>query len=683
MAMARSAAALISENLKYPDGTPVQCVIGCTTIGGGAEAARVADQFSTENVVGHLVRHPVLVLWHRGPSTWTPRPSRRVWGFNGTERPGAVYLAAVMAAHAQRGLPAFSIYGHDVQDITDTSVPADVAEKLLRFARCAIAVGWMKNKAYVNLGGVAMGIAGSYCDAGVMQHTFGLRPEWVDPYRDPPPGDPPHLRPGGVREGPGLGSRQTAKRALTATPARTCRRSSPSRRWLPPDQGLGVRGQNDHHHAGHPLRATPSWTQLGWHEEALGRNGVVGGFQGQRQWTDWLPNADFTEAILASTFDWNGVKQPTPFATENDTCNGISMLLGTLISGTAPCFHDVRTYWSPEACERVTGWKPEGPGQGRLYPPHQLRGHGPGRLRRRLQRRRGALPEALLGDDPGGTWTPAWPLPTGAGPTTEYFRGGGFSSPLPLPGGDACHHAAVQHRGGRGPHAADRRGLDRRPAGQRPQPHGPPHRPHLAYHLVRAPGSPGEGAFASVYDVMANWGANHGVTVVRAMWGADLITLASMLRIPVAMHNVPQEKVYRPHAWAAFGTQDTQAADYAACKHYGPLFRLITPPQTPVKREEGTAVKKPHRPVFGPAAGVLCDCLRQRRLRFRRPRPWCQLPQPGQPARQLPNRGGGNHHHRHVCALGPGRRTRTGTCSFDQDTGEAFTLGGAGGRRGV
>ena len=298
---------------------------------------------------------------------------------------------------------------------------------------------------------------------------------------------------------------------------------------------------------------------------------MVGGFQGQRQWTDWLPNADFTEAILASTFDWNGVKQPTPFATENDTCNGISMLLGTLISGTAPCFHDVRTYWSPEACERVTGWKPEGPGQGRLYPPHQLRGHGPGRLRRRLQRRRGALHEALLGDDPGGTWTPAWPLPTGAGPTTEYFRGGGFSSHFRCRAEMPVTMLRFNIVEGVGPMlqiaegwTADLPDSAHSPMDRRTDPTWP-----TTWFVPRLTG---EGAFASVYDVMANWGANHGVTVYGHV-GADLITLASMLRIPVAMHNVPQEKVYRPHAWAAFGTQDTQAADYAACKHYGPLYR--------------------------------------------------------------------------------------------------------------
>ena len=530
MAMAKSAAALISENLKYPDGTPVQCVIGCTTIGGGAEAARVADQFSTENVVATL---SVTRCWCYGTETFDmdPKTIKAVWGFNGTERPGAVYLAAVMAAHAQRGLPAFSIYGHDVQDITDTSVPADVAEKLLRFARCAIAVGWMKNKAYVNLGGVAMGIAGSYCDAGVMQHTFGLRPEWVDLTEI--------LR----RVTLHIYDQEEYEKALAWIKA-NCREGFDCNagkdlpevitksKVVPPDQDWEFVAKmtiimRD------ILYGNPKLDDLGWHEEALGRNGVVGGFQGQRQWTDWLPNADFTEAILASTFDWNGVKQPTPFATENDTCNGISMLLGTLISGTAPCFHDVRTYWSPEACERVTGWKPEGLAKDGLI--HLINS--------------GATARANY----------------------EYFRGGGFSSHFRCRAEMPVTMLRFNIVEGVGPMlqiaegwTADLPDSAHSPMDRRTDPTWP-----TTWFVPRLTG---EGAFASVYDVMANWGANHGVTVYGHV-GADLITLASMLRIPVAMHNVPQEKVYRPHAWAAFGTQDTQAADYAACKHYGPLYR--------------------------------------------------------------------------------------------------------------
>ena len=357
MRMAENAAKLISENLKYPDGTPVQCVIGCTTIGGGAEAARVAEQFSTQNVTATLSVTP---CWCYGTETFDMDPNtiKAVWGFNGTERPGAVYLAAVLAAHAQRGLPAFSIYGHDVQEANDDTIPDDVAEKILRFARGAVAAGWMKNKAYVNIGAVTMGIAGSFCDAGVLQKYFGIRAEWVDEVEI--------LR----RISIGIYDHDEYEKAL-AWVRENCKEGFDKNlgKNLPPviTKSKIVPADKDWEFIVKMtliirdiLYDNPRLDEMGWHEEALGRNAVVGGFQGQRQWTDWLPNADFTEAIMASTFDWNGPKAPIPFATENDTCNGIAMMLGSLVSGSAPCFHDVRTYWSPEACERVTGQKPVG-----------------------------------------------------------------------------------------------------------------------------------------------------------------------------------------------------------------------------------------------------------------------------------------------------------------------------------
>ncbi|MEG0339483.1 MAG: L-fucose isomerase, partial [Oscillospiraceae bacterium] len=357
MGMAESAAALISSTLKYPDGTPVQCVISSTTIGGGAEAAASADEFARENVVATLSVTP---CWCYGSETFDmdPKTIKAVWGFNGTERPGAVYLAAVMAAFAQKGLPAFSIYGHDVQEQTDTSVPNDVKEKILRFAKCSIAVGWMKNKSYVNLGGVAMGIAGSYCDAAVFQKYFGIRAEWVDmteiirritlgiydatEYEKAFAWIKANCKEGfDCNKGKNLPSVITKSKVVPA-----------DKDWEFITKMTMVMRDI--------LYGNPKLAEMGWCEEAMGKNAIAGGFQGQRNWTDWLPNADFTEAIMASTFDWNGAKMPTPFATENDTCNGIAMMLGTLVSDTAPCFHDVRTYWSAEACERVTGKAPTG-----------------------------------------------------------------------------------------------------------------------------------------------------------------------------------------------------------------------------------------------------------------------------------------------------------------------------------
>ena len=566
MAMARNAKALIEENLRYPDGTPVQCVIADSTIGGGAEAAACADKFQTENVVATLT---VTRCWCYGSETFDmdPRTIKAVWGFNGTERPGAVYLAAVLAAHAQKGLPAFSIYGHDVQEASDTSVPVDAAEKILRFARCAVAVGWMRNKSYVNLGGVAMGIAGSYCDASFFQKYLGIRPEWVDMTEI--------VR----RITLGIYDPEEYDRALTWVKTH-CKEGFDCNagKKLPEviTKSKVVPADKDWEFITKMtmvmrdiLYGNPKLDELGWHEEALGKNAVAGGFQGQRNWTDWLPNADFSEAIMASTFDWNGPKRPTPFATENDTLNGVSMLLGTLVSGTAPCFHDVRTYWSPEACERVTGYKPEGVAKDGFI--HLINSGAT------------ALDGCGAAVNTKGehVMKPFWKM-TDADVNAcleatdwcranyEYFRGGGFSSHFRCTAEMPVTMLRVNIVEGVGPVLQIAEGWTANlpddvhtPIDKRTDPTWP-----TTWFVPRLTG---KGAFADVYSVMANWGANHGVTVYGHV-GADLITLASMLRIPVAMHNVPDEKVYRPHSWAAFGTKDTEAADYAACKQYGPLY---------------------------------------------------------------------------------------------------------------
>lgn len=567
MDLARNAARLIEENLKYPDGTPVQCVIGCTTIGSGAEAARVAEQFSTENVVATLTVTP---CWCYGTETFDMDSNtiKAVWGFNGTERPGAVYLAAVLAAHAGRGLPAFSIYGKDVQDKNDSLIPVDVAEKILRFARCAIVVGWIKNKAYVNIGAVAMGIAGSFCDASVLQKYFGIRAEWVDEVEI--------LR----RMKIGIYDMAEYERALAWVRAncregfdknavKTFPRVITDSKVIPAEHDwefivkmtLIMRDI---------LFGNSKLDELGWHEEALGRNAIAGGFQGQRQWTDWLPNADFSEAILASTFDWDGRKAPTPFATENDTCNGITMMLGTLVTHSAPCFHDVRTYWSPDACERVTGKRPDGvAANGFIHLINSgataLDGSG-----------------ASKNEQGKGCMKPFWDM-TDADIAAcldatdwcradyEYFRGGGFSSHFRCRAEMPVTMLRFNIVEGIGPvlqlaegYTADLPDEIHGIIDRRTDPTWPT--------TWFCPRLTGENAFSDVYSVMANWGANHGVTVYGHV-GADLITLASMLRIPVTMHNVSLDALFRPHAWASFGTDDTQAADYAACRQYGPLYR--------------------------------------------------------------------------------------------------------------
>ncbi len=562
MNMARAAADLIRSTLRYNDGTPVQCVISDTTIGGGAEAAACAEQFSTQNVVATLTVTP---CWCYGSETFDmdPRTIKAVWGFNGTERPGAVYLAAVMAAHAQRGLPAFSIYGHDVQDLDDKSIPADVQRKILLFARGAIAVGQIKNKAYVNLGGVAMGIAGSFCDANVLQKYFGLRAEWVDltellrritleiydhdEYRKALAWIKANCKEGlDINAGKDLPQIITRSKVVPA-----------DKDWeFIAKMTIVVRDI---------LFGNPKLDEMGWHEEALGRNAVVGGFQGQRMWTDWLPNGDFTESLMASSFDWNGRKAPFPFATENDTCNGIAMMMSTLLTNSAPCFHDVRTYWSPEAVKRVTGKELQGRAANGII--HLINsgatamdctGAAGGRMKPWWDMTDADIDACLKATD----WCRA---------NYEYFRGGGFSSHFRTQAEMPVTMLRFNIVDGIGPvlqiaegHTVTLENDVHRTLDERTDRTWPT--------TWFAPRLTGKGAFKDVYGVMAHWGANHGVTIYGHV-GAELLTMASMLRIPVTMHNVPEEEIFRPHAWAAFGVDDAQAADYKACATYGPLYK--------------------------------------------------------------------------------------------------------------
>lgn len=568
MNMARAAAKLIGENVFYADGTPVQCIIGETTIGGGAEAARVAAQFAKENVCATLTVTP---CWCYGSETMDldPLTLKAVWGFNGTERPGAVYLAAVMAAHAQRGLPAFSIYGHDVQDMNDTSVPADVQEKILRFARCAAAVGQMRGKAYVNLGSISMGIAGSFCDVAFMQDYLGIRAEWVDLTEilrritlEIYDHDEYEKALAWIKANCKEGFDKNAGKQL----ADIIRKS----KVVPAEKDWEFIAKftiivNDILHGNSKL------ADMGWHEESLGRNAVVGGFQGQRMWTDWLPNADFTESLLASSFDWNGKKQPFPFATENDTLNGISMLFSTLLTNKAPCFHDVRTYWSPDAVKRVTGKELTGKAANGII--HLINSGatamdctgaakdaaGNGTVKRWWDMTDADIKACLDATD----WCRA---------DYQYFRGGGFSSHFKTLAQMPVTMVRVNLVDGVGPVLQIAEGytvtlpddvhtlLD-----QRTDPTWPT--------TWFAPRLTGKGAFQDVYSVMANWGANHGVTV-HGHVGADFITLASMLRIPVSLHNVAEADIYRPHAWASFGMgDDSTGTDYRACQAYGPLYK--------------------------------------------------------------------------------------------------------------
>ena len=573
MNMAKAAKELIESNVRYSDGTPVQCVISPSTIGGGAEAAASAEYFSTQNVCATLSVTP---CWCYGSETMDldPLTIKAVWGFNGTERPGAVYLAAAMALHAQRGLPAFSIYGHDVQDADDTSIPEDVREKLLRFARCAVAAGQMRNRAYVNIGGVAMGIGGSYCNSDFFQNYLGIRAEWVDMTEI--------LR----RVNLEIYDHEEYEKAYKWALVR-CPEGMDINKEIPLDKKVDPFEFKRPHSKEHKeedwefcikmtlivrdiLQGNPKLAEMGWLEESRGRNGILGGFQGQRQWTDWLPNGDFMEAILNSSFDWNGKKEPVTVATENDGLNGVSMLFGKLLTGTAPIFADVRTYWSPEAVERVSGWKPEGLAEGGFI---HLINSGAACL---------DATGASKDENGKGCMKPWWDVTdddiSGMLEATDwcsanlgYFRGGGYSSHFRTRAEMPVTMVRLNILNGTKPFIQIAEGytvtipnkvhkiLDERTDKTWPT-------------TWFAPRLTGEGAFRDVYSVMANWGANHGA-ITYGHIGKDIITLASMLRIPVSMHNVEDQDIYRPNTWAAFGTKDLEGADYRACDAYGPLYK--------------------------------------------------------------------------------------------------------------
>jgi len=559
MTLARSVADFLSSTLHHSNGASVECVIADQCIGGVAEAAQTADKFAQEGVGVSITVTP---CWCYGSETMDMDPliPKAVWGFNGTERPGAVYLAAVLAAHNQKGLPAFSIYGHDVQDSTDTSIPTDVQEKLLKFARAGLAVAEMRCKSYLSLGGVSMGIVGSIVDQSFFESYLGMRVEVVDMSE--------FVR----RFEEGIFDPVEYQRALQWTKAK-CKEG---REYNPPERQR-TRAQKDNDWetvvkmtliARDLMIGNPRLAELGFGEEALGHNAIASGFQGQRQWTDHFPNGDFTEAILNSSFDWNGLREPFVFATENDSLNGATMLFGHLLTNTAQIFADVRTYWSPAAVKRVTGYQLSGLAEDGLI--HLINSGAATLDATGWQECDGKpimkpyweiTPNEVTKCLGATTWYPA---------NTGYFRGGGFSSGFLTRGGMPITMSRINLIKGLGPalQLAEGYTVELPPKvhetlNERTDPTWPTH--------WFAPRLTGSGPFRDVYSVMANWGSNHGAASYGHI-GAELITLASLLRIPVSMHNVPEELIFRPSAWSAFGALEFQGADYRACANFGPIY---------------------------------------------------------------------------------------------------------------
>ena len=563
MNMAKSAARLFEENLKYSNGEPVKVVIADTTIGRVGEAAACAAKFKKEGVD---ITVTVTPCWCYGSETMDmdPMTIKAVWGFNGTERPGAVYLASVLATHAQKGLPAFGIYGHEVQEADDTSIPEDVREKLLRFGRAAVAAATMRGKSYLQIGSVTMGIGGSIIDPAFIEEYLGMRVESVDEVEV--------IR----RMTEEIYDKEEYEKALKWTKEK-CKEGY--------DKNPDFVKDSDE-------EKEKSWEFVvkmmviikdlmngnqnlpaGCEEEMVGHNAIAAGFQGQRQWTDFYPNCDFPEALLNTSFDWNGAREPYILATENDVLNGLGMLFMKLLTNRAQIFADVRTYWSGDAVKRVTGYEIEG---------HAKDADGFIHLINSGAACLDANGEAK--DENGNGVIKPWYDVTEEDQeailkATEwcaadngYFRGGGFSSRFETKAEMPVTMIRLNLVKNLGPVLQIAEGWTVHLPGK------------VSDTLWKrtdytwpctwfAPRCTGDKFFKTAYDVMNNWGANHGA-ISYGHIGADVITLASILRIPVCMHNVPEEKIFRPSAWNAFG-MDREGQDYRACGAYGPMYKTI------------------------------------------------------------------------------------------------------------
>lgn len=560
MKMAENVAQFLTDNLRHSSGEKLEVVISNTTIGGVSEAAKCEQQFRDENVGVSLTVSP---CWCYGSETidQTPGIPKAIWGFNGTERPGAVYLAAAVAGHNQLGDPVFSIYGSDVQDAGDEVIPKDVQNKLLNFVKAGLAVSTMKGKSYLGIGSVSMGIIGSYVDMGFFKDYLGMRTEFVDMVE---------IR---RRLDEKIYDEEEYKKALEWTQI-NCKDGKDTN----PEKIRRTKQQKEKDWEvvvkmtiimRDLMIGNPRLAELGFGEEAEGHNAIAAGFQGQRHWTDHMPNGDFSEAILNSSFDWNGIRQTFIMATENDSLNGVSMLFGHLLTDTAQIFSDVRTFWSPESVERVTGKKLTGKaaefGMIHLINSGSTTLDGTGEMLNGDKRLMKPFWDITEEDKQrcldNTSWCPA---------SVEYFRGGGYSSLFKTKGEMPITMSRVNIIKGLGPVLQIAEGwavdvdkdihdiLDKRTDETWPT-------------TWFVPRTTGEGVFKDVYSVMNNWGANHGA-ISYGHIGDRLITLASMLRIPVSMHNIEDDRVFRPKAWASHGTKDLEGADFRACKNYGPLY---------------------------------------------------------------------------------------------------------------
>ncbi|MFC3419989.1 L-fucose isomerase [Salinicoccus hispanicus] len=560
MNMATSVKELIETTLKYPNGENVQCVIADTTIGGVKEAADCKEKFRQENVGLTITVTP---CWCYGTETMDldNRMPHAVWGFNGTERPGAVYLAAVLSAYAQKGVPAFGIYGEHVQESDDDSIPEDVTEKLLKFAKAGLAVALMKDRSYLSMGTVSMGIAGSIVKDEFFQEFLGMRNEYVDMTE--------FVR----RINEEIYDVEEYEKALEWTRENATLgfdNNEEDQRFTDDEKESNWETVVKMALIGRDLMVgNEKLAEKGYEEEAMGHDAILSGFQGQRQWTDHFPNGDFMETMLNSSFDWNGKRAPYVMATENDNNNGVAMLFNYLLTNTSQIFADVRTYWSPEAVKRVTGHDLSGKASNGLI---HLKNSGASALDGTGQQKQDGKPvikpfwevtdeevDAMMSNT---TFHPA---------NKQYFRGGGYSTRYQTKGEMPMTMTRINIVKGLGPVLQIAEGYSielpdevHEEIDQRTDPTWPT--------TWFAPNLTGDGAFTSAYNVMDFWGSNH-CAVSYGHIGSELLTLASMLRIPVNMHNVKKDEVFRPHVWSMFGTQGLESADFRACSSFGPLYK--------------------------------------------------------------------------------------------------------------
>lgn len=561
MQMAKNAAKLIEENIRHASGEKVECIIADTTIGGVAESARCQKKFEEKGVSITLTVTP---CWCYGSETidMTPSTPKAIWGFNGTERPGAVYLAAADAGHTQLGLPVFSIYGKNVQDAGDDTIPIDVKEKILTFIKAALAAVTMKNQSYLSMGFVAMGIMGSMVNTEFLLDYLGMRTEFVD------------MSEIKRRLELEIYDKEEFKKALEWSKAKckigkdkNTNKASDTlkeKEWeVSIKMAMIMRDL---------MVGNKKLEAMGYIEEAQGHNAIVSGFQGQRHWTDFMPNGDFAEAILNSSFDWNGIREPFVVATENDSLNGLSMLFAHLLTDRSELFADVRTYWSSEAVKRVTGKTLTGLAKDGII---HLINSGAASLDWTGEEKINGKPALKPFWDISEEETENCIKATEFSPAVrEYFRGGGYSSTFLTKGEMPMTIIRLNLVKGLGPVLQIAEGyavnVDKE-----------------IYETINkrtddtwpttwfVPILTGKGSFKDVYSVMNDWGANHCAAAYGHI-GAYLITMSSILRIPVSMHNVEEERIFRPKAWKAFGTNDLEGADFRACKHFGPLFGKIT-----------------------------------------------------------------------------------------------------------